>query len=193
MGLKTVAALYVEKGGCYFGLENVEPWDKRRDARKYDGPWPVVAHPPCNTWCRLAPLNQSLGVYRVGDDGGAFAHALACVKRLGGVLEHPAYTYAWKRHNLPKPHKGGWFKSFFDEGWVCEVEQGHYGHAASKATWLYAVGCELPSMPWGLSDKEGKISSFRLSDERKRVRGSKASATPLAFRDTLIEMARSVA
>jgi hypothetical protein len=23
-------------------------------------------------------------------------------------------------------------------GWVCQVEQGHYGHLSRKATWLYA-------------------------------------------------------
>lgn len=42
-----IAALYVEKGGAYYGLEGVDPWDEQRDARLYDGPWPVVAHPPC--------------------------------------------------------------------------------------------------------------------------------------------------
>ena len=42
-----VAALYVEKGGVYYGLPGVDPWDEERDARLYDGPWRVVAHPPC--------------------------------------------------------------------------------------------------------------------------------------------------
>ena len=42
-----IAALFVETGGAYFGLPNVDPWDEARDARLYDGPWPVVAHPPC--------------------------------------------------------------------------------------------------------------------------------------------------
>lgn len=27
-----VAALYVETGGCYFGIPNVDPWDEPRDA-----------------------------------------------------------------------------------------------------------------------------------------------------------------
>lgn len=38
-----IAALYVETGGCYFGLPDVDPWDELRDARKYEGPWSVVA------------------------------------------------------------------------------------------------------------------------------------------------------
>jgi hypothetical protein len=42
-----IAALYVEKNGCYFNLPGVDPWDVKRDARLYDGPYPVIAHPPC--------------------------------------------------------------------------------------------------------------------------------------------------
>ena len=29
----TVAALFVQKGGAYYGLEAVDPWDQDRDAR----------------------------------------------------------------------------------------------------------------------------------------------------------------
>ena len=42
-----IAALFVHKGGAYFGLPDVDPWDEARDARLYPGPHPVVAHPPC--------------------------------------------------------------------------------------------------------------------------------------------------
>jgi hypothetical protein len=28
-----IAALYVARGGCYFGLDGVDPWDEERDAR----------------------------------------------------------------------------------------------------------------------------------------------------------------
>jgi len=54
-----VAALYVQANGCYKGLPDVDPWDEVRDARKYDGPYPVVAHPPCSRWCRLAGLVEA--------------------------------------------------------------------------------------------------------------------------------------
>ncbi len=36
-----VAALYVATGGCYYGLDDVDPWDLARDARTYAGPHPV--------------------------------------------------------------------------------------------------------------------------------------------------------
>lgn len=48
--LPTVAALYVARGGCYFGLPDVDPWDEARDARLYRGSSPVVAHPPSMAW-----------------------------------------------------------------------------------------------------------------------------------------------
>ena len=54
----TIAALYVEKNGAYYGLDGVDPWDEERDARKYAGPWPVVAHPPCQRWGAGAMLEE---------------------------------------------------------------------------------------------------------------------------------------
>ena len=50
--IRQIAALYVAAGGTYFGLEGVDPWDEKRDARAYPGPNPVVAHPPCKRWGR---------------------------------------------------------------------------------------------------------------------------------------------
>lgn len=62
-----IAALFVATGGCYFGLPEVDPWDEKRDARLYAGPWPVVAHPPCARWCKpLAWVNQTRYGLRVG-------------------------------------------------------------------------------------------------------------------------------
>ena len=37
--------------------------------------------------------------YKMGDDAGCFAHALAAVRRCGGVLEHPKDSHAWIRPN----------------------------------------------------------------------------------------------
>ena len=102
-----IAAIFVETGGAYFGLEGVDPWDVKRDAMEYDGPHPVVAHPPCARWCRLAGLVEARWGHKRGEDGGMFAHALDCVRRFGGVLEHPAYSDAWARYGLPKPPSGG--------------------------------------------------------------------------------------
>jgi hypothetical protein len=53
MKLPHVAALYVQTGGSYCGLEGVDVWDEGRDARNYCGPHSVIAHPPCQRWGKL--------------------------------------------------------------------------------------------------------------------------------------------
>jgi hypothetical protein len=91
--LRQIAALFVATDGCYFGLPGVDPWDAQRDARNYDGPHPVVAHPPCQLWVNFAALNYKRyggGHNRPGNDHGCFESALRAVRRWGGVLEHPA-------------------------------------------------------------------------------------------------------
>ena len=102
----TIAALYVETDGTYFGLPGIDPWDEKRDARLYAGPWPVVAHPPCQRWGRFwggYPMQQPR--LKLGDDNGCFAAALGSVRAFGGVLEHPEASHAWAAHGLNKPPK----------------------------------------------------------------------------------------
>lgn len=191
-----VAALYVQKGGAYYGLPDVEPWGlPDRDAREYAGPHSVVAHPPCSSWCQLAHINQKRWGRKVGDDGGCFASALAAVRRWGGVLEHPAFSYAWAPHDLPTPSNAGWSRVFGDAGWVCEVSQGAYGHRARKLTWLYYVGdTPPPTMKWmhvpEPSAQVGKCANHGDSP-LPRLSRHEASASPPAFRDALIAMARN--
>jgi hypothetical protein len=194
----TVAALYVDEAGVYSGLEGVEVWGESRDARLYSGPYPVVAHPPCNKWSPLAYINQSrLPNYVVGDDGGCFQAALWAVREFGGVLEHPAYSLAWKRWEMPVP-KRGWRSAIHDDSvvWTTEVDQGVYGHRARKRTWLYYVGDDPPPLDWSVSESDVIVSGFlhrKGTDESRRVRPAEASRTPEAFRDVLLAMARSAA
>ena len=139
----------------------------------------------------------------LGDDGGCFAAALSAVRRYGGVLEHPEASHAWRWFGLcPPPRHGGWMVADWIGGWTCCVEQGHYGHRARKATWLYAVGGDVPSLTWGPSEAEIRIDDgFHSTEERRRAvktgavqRMSKRERlmTPEPFRDVLLAMARSV-
>lgn len=191
-----IAALFVHKGGAYYGLPDVDPWDEERDARLYAGPYPVVAHPPCARWSKLAPLAASRGYGKPGEDGGCFASALASVRRWGGVLEHPAHSAAWRAFGIiAPPASGGWVRAGVeDPGWTCHVEQGHYGHKVRKPTWLYAVGVNLPSLVWGRAPEPVRSPHWtpRRGDvgmmwSRDRIH------TPPAFRDELLAIARSAA
>lgn len=188
-----IAALYVEPDGAYYGLDDVDPWDEDRDARTYPGPWPVVAHPPCNTWCQLAPVNQARWGKMIGDDGGTFAAALDAVRRWGGVLEHPAYSYAWPRYDLPRPVRGMWTQALGDPGMTTEVSQVAYGHDARKRTWLYAVGVDPLALDW--RDLPGRAvvgAGINTGECVGRPRLERDVTTPTAFRDVLLALARSV-
>ncbi len=207
-----IAALYVATGGVYYDLEGVDPWGAERDARLYAGPFPVVAHPPCARWGRYWFGGPSCSVRMVkGDDGGCFAAALSAVNQWGGVLEHPEASAAWTAHEMARPPKGGrWVPAgLFHPGWTCCVEQGHYGHRARKATWLYVNSLEKPpELLWGPSSADVRLGDgFHSAEERRRGMEARRlegheegtferlgkierTATPLEFRDLLLGMAR---
>jgi hypothetical protein len=204
-----IAALYVETGGAYYGLADVDPWDEARDARLYDGPHPVVAHPPCQRWGKLwagQPLHiKKTGERKIkGDDGGCFAAAISAVRRFGGVLEHPWGSHAWPHFGLnTPPREGGWIVADFHGGWTCCVEQRAYGHYARKPTLLYANGVDLPELRWGKSEARlDPAVVARIGLAKAKRRGEVASSgggtdstprihTPPEFRELLLGMARS--
>lgn len=202
-----IAALYIETNGAYFGLPGVDPWDEVRDARLYHGPHPVVAHPPCQRWCRFwHGSTRKPHQFKMGDDKGCFKAALEAVRRYGGVLEHPKDSHAWDKEffDLAKPPRdGGWIKADEFGGWTCCVEQGFYGHFSNKPTWLYANGVTLPELRWGRGEQ--RIPAWmieRYGYEKARRIGVVAmvggkrkteirNATPPEFRDLLLSIARS--
>lgn len=184
-----VAALYVDPLGPYPKL--VEHWyDEKRDARTYAGPWPVVAHPPCQLWVNFAALNFKRygGEHnRPGNDGGCFESALTAVQRFGGVLEHPAGSNAFAAHNIPAPKGAGW--NYLGAGqWICEVWQSAYGHRARKRTWLFYSGERDPlSANWLRHPGTHQCGWF---DRNKPTLSKReAKATPVAFAEWLLELA----
>lgn len=201
-----IAALYVHHGGVYYDLPGVDPWGlPEKDAREYNGPHPVVAHPPCKRWGRYWYGGPSAKKrLKKGDDDGCFASAVYAVRYWGGVLEHPEGSHAWSHHGIRKPPKSGTWVKADDIGWTCCVEQGHYGHSARKATWLYVVGCKLPSLQWGKSRGKKRMDAGFHSKEVavrerakpnyrpiKRLSNYERLATPVEFRDLLISIART--
>jgi len=205
--MKTVAALFVDEEGCYASARGVIVYGISKDARTYDGPHPVVAHPPCQRWGKYygGPM-QDPHRYKKGMDVGCFASALTCVRNFGGVLEHPANSHAWSWFGLNKPPAaGGWIPADHFGGWTCCVDQGKYGHFANKPTWLYAVGQKArPKLRWGRGDQrlpQWMIDRYGYEKARKiglmAMIGGKnktriREATPPKFRNLLLRMARQV-
>ena len=203
-----IAALYVETDGAYFGLPGVDPWDEPRDARSYAGPWPVVAHPPCQRWGRFwHGSTRKPHQFKMGDDNGCFRAALAAVDAFGGVLEHPADSHAWDAFGIAKPPRaGGWVPAGLG-GWTCCVYQGHYGHVAGKPTWLYACRIareRLPELRWGKCEQRLHPRAVELHGYAKARRigmlammGGKdktrlRNGTPPEFRAALLSIAAGV-
>lgn len=199
-----IAALYVETGGAYFNLPDVDPWDITRDARLYAGPHPVIAHPPCQRWGRFwHGSTRKPHQFKLGDDDGCFRAALTAVITYGGVLEHPADSHAWKQFGIDRPPRtGGWVPTI--GGWTCHVEQGHYGHISRKGTWLFAAVPCPPDLIWGPSPQRiHPVALAKHGYEKARRIGMMAmvggkrkteirNATPPLFRDVLLSIARPV-
>ncbi len=203
-----IAALFIEPEGAYANHTGVDAWCEVRDARGYAGPYPVVAHPPCQRWGRFwHGSTRKPHQYKLGDDGGCFASALASVRTWGGVLEHPCDSRAWAAFGLRPPKRyAGWQPVGDGIGWTCYVEQGHYGHDSRKPTWLIACGMqrsELPDLNWTrgeqrlpqwMVERYGYEKARRIGvvamvggKDKTRIR----NATPVAFRDVLLAMART--
>lgn len=203
--MREVAVLFARADSVYKSMPGCDVYDEARDARTWPGGAPVVAHPPCARWGRYwGGHPRQWPRLKLGDDGGLFELALQRVREWGGVIEHPEASHAWRVYGLNAPPRaGGWISADFHGGWTCCVEQGHYGHPARKATWLYAVpgDGDLPELPWGRADGDfvRLDEGFHTAEERARAvktgscqRLSKAQreATPAAFAALLADLAR---
>lgn len=190
---KTVAVLFARRDSIYKTISGCDVWDEDRDARKWPGGTPIVAHPPCGHWGRLRMLctkpdeQKSLGLA-----------AVKFVRRWGGVLEHPAGSTLWAHMSLPKPSSG----SDKYGAWTLSAPQWWWGHPAFKATWLYIVGvrkADIPEVPLKIGQPLYTVSTASHSRATMHLRGligemkkSERDITPPAFALWLVELARRV-
>lgn len=171
-----VSVLFARSDSCYFDLVD-DVWDAQRDARGYTGSNPVVCHPPCRGWGRLRHWAKPRP-----DEKALALFAVEQVRRCGGVLEHPWGSTLWHAAELPHPGKvDAW------GGWTLLVDQGWWGHAAPKPTYLYIVGCsreELGELPVQLHRAEGRTLHLSPADRER---------TPPAFARFLVDVAAKCA
>jgi hypothetical protein len=172
----TVAALYCDPKGIYPHIPGVETWAwPWRDATKYEGPYPIVAHPPCGPWGRLRHLSKR-------DRADLAPLALEQVRRWGGVLEHPAGSLLWSLHGDdadPKKRGSQYMARPGEEpdcwgGYTVEVSQCDWGHVARKRTWLYLINVPHSA----LMTPEPREPTHWISGGRGRA-GKKAKTTPV--------------
>ena len=117
----------------------------------------------------------------IGADDGCFKSALESLRRCGGVLEHPAYSIAWKHFGLVRPRHGEWTQCSENE-WCCQLSQAAYGHRARKLTWLIYVGnTKPPELDWSRPAYSTNVANMPTKEAKR---------TPVKFREELIRLAR---
>lgn len=168
----TVAVLFAREDSNYKALADVDVFDAERDARTYDGPWPVVAHPPCRAWGRLRAFAKPRP-----DERNLGRLAVALVREFGGVLEHPESSTLWAAQQLPAPGTRDAYG-----GWTLPVHQWWWGHRAQKKTWLYIVGCkpaEIPEMPMRLGQSDCRIRLDKRRADGTHIRKGDSDYQPI--------------
>lgn len=182
-----VAVLFARSDSIYKTIPGLEVFDLARDARTYKGELPVVAHPPCRAWGRLRAFAKPRP-----DEKMLACFAIDTVRRVGGVLEHPASSSLWKTCGLPLPGAG------FDDfgGWSIEVPQKWWGHLAEKNTWLYVCGVSprsIPDLPFTLGAASHVVASSSMKKGGREIRRDLPrhlrEATPPAFATWLVDLA----
>jgi hypothetical protein len=205
----TIAALFVDPKGAYAGLPDVDLWDEARDARRYDGPHPVISHPPCQRWGKLwagQPLwIKRTGIRKIkGDDGGCFAHSLYCVRKYGGIIEHPWGSHAWPHFglNTPPGKVAGSRPISRVAGRAASSRAATVTMPASRRC-CWPMACELPELDWGIGEprldpavveRMGLKRAKRLGEVGARGGGTDSApriGTPIEFRDLLLGIART--
>ena len=183
--MKTIAVLFARSDSVYKTLPGCDVWDIDRDARRWPGGGPVVAHPPCRAWGKFAMFAKPRE-----DEKALAPWAIEQVRQFGGVLEHPNGSKLWPELGLPAPGQ-------FDEfgGWTLPIHQHWWGHRAEKKTRLYIVGCEprdIPAMPMRLDEPTHVIGDVGRAGKGNRPEVSKAERehTPPDLAAWLVELAR---
>ncbi len=181
----SVAVLFARADSVYKTLPGCDVWDIERDARKWPGGSPVVAHPPCRAWASLRHHAKP----REGEKELALL-AIRRVRQYGGVLEHPLFSTLWKVAGLPEPGQRDEFG-----GWTLIVDQNWFGHRARKRTRLYIVGCEpadIPAMPIRLGEATHTVGLWSGRDKsncRPSITKPEYEGTPLELAAWLFALA----
>lgn len=189
--MRTVAALYVDPKGPYPKLEGVDAWPAERDARLYDGPHPVVAHPPCAPWSKMRWLANRKNFKR---DKSCAPRALEQVRAFGGVLEHPEHSTFWQHAKLPTPLWSSMHGADEHGGRSYLVRQVAWGHRCVKPTWLYVIGVDHDLVCVGI--RHGGTATHCVTSGPGQTPGLKVahasmrSRSPLAFAEWLVALAR---
>lgn len=182
----SVAVLFARHDSVYKHLAGCDVWDVDRDATRWPGGCPVIAHPPCGPWGRLAAFSK-----HEASEAELALWAVGRVRQWGGVLEHPYLSRLWSVAQLPlSPERDVY------GGWTLSAPQWWWGHRADKASWFYIVGCEpanVPQIPFRLGYASHVVQTRKRHDYRPHIQRAERERTPPALALWLVELAGSCA
>lgn len=183
--VRPIAALFVRPDSIYHSLPGIDAYDMHRDARTWPGGCPVIAHPPCRSWGKLAHLSKA-----PPEEKDLALWAVRMVRQWGGILEHPASSKLWPAASLPAP---GTFDRY--NGWTFCVDQSWWGHLAPKRTLLYIVGCApslIPPYSPPFTPAPRRVNPSRTGPTSHLLHISKQDRehTPPMFASWLVALAR---
>jgi len=184
-----VAVLFARSDSIYKSMPGCDVWDLERDARRWPGGCPVVAHPPCRAWAGLAhfahprPGEKELSVWAVDK-----------IRANGGILEHPARSKLWAAAGLPQPGaRDRW------GGFTVPILQWWFGPWAQEATRLYVCGVDpavMPDIPFRIGYASHVVNTGHgvragMASHRPHVSHREREATPPALAAWLLSVARA--
>jgi hypothetical protein len=133
-----ISILFARKDSRYKDFYEYDVYDIDRDARTFDGKYPVIAHPPCRAWGMLSHMANSRP-----DEKDLAWFAIDKVRKNGGILEHPKGSRFFKEAGCPDVGAG--YDSY--GGFTMLIDQFDFGHVAHKNTKLYICGLKIEDLP----------------------------------------------
>lgn len=140
-----VSVLCVASGSNYYRIPGLDLWDTMRDAYKFTGQNPVIAHPPCAQWSRLHKFAKQNEYEK--------ELAVFCwekVNQNGGIFEHPAGSHFFKFIGA-------------DCKKIVSVDQHWWGFPCRKRTYLYFNGFAPAQMPLNFSSYQTTVDALHSS------------------------------
>lgn len=183
--MSTVVLFTKDKSNYY--KFNVECYNKKRNATRYNGSDVVICHPPCPQWSQLRRFAKE-----DFEEKQLALWALELVRKNGGILEHPQNSTLFTKIISLKPGQLDIYG-----GQMLYVDLNWFGYPCKKKTGLYIVGLlpqNIPAYPISLNAITHRIGSRSRNRNltKKELPKSRRDETPTLMCKWLLQVAEQI-